>query len=428
MFFKNAITINAETFNDVVIQTIQELFSDNIKLYTRSGKFGVRGTMFKHCKIEDKCYFAFYLESSRDKGKYDTNYVIETVYDTERKTITIKVADSEYGDKKCVNEKVLILSKDSCDLDRIGHIHIKQPFLIDKVVTLYIMLYVRLQTQPDNNSFYNISFSSILSDLLEDDVLKEYILRNNKHIDTIFQVVIHESTAYYTSFEPTPKALKDYMDNMDAICDIAQKVTDKTDSNTFSKVIDNSNRQVMRQRLDGLYDKAQGMFNTQALLNQANSDQFIITARSCWGKSWFGLKSIMEVYRNGEVDLGGTKIMKVTFNYPATIVEWDDGTKTVVKARDDEPFDHEKGLAMAIAKKALGNDNSYYMIFKDAMYEPVEKKPKDWNTNYTEYFTRTSTDYKPVGIIVDRKTGCAKVPEFVSGKYYKPKKTYLGAN
>ena len=180
----------------------------------------------------------------------------------------------------------------------------------------------------------------------------------------------------------------------------------------------------------GVYnnDNAQEMLNTQELLNQANSDQFIIAARSCCGKSWFGLKSIMEVYRNSEVDLGGAKIMKVTFNYPATIVEWDDGTKTVVKARDDEPFDHEKGLAMAIAKKALGNNNNYYMVFKDAMYEPVEKKPKDWNTNYTEYFTRTGTDYKPVGITVDRKTGSVKIPEFVSGKYYKPKKTYLGAN
>lgn len=382
MFFKNAITVNAETFNDVVIQTIQELFSDNIKLYSRSGKFGVRGTMFKHCKIEDKCYFAFYLESSRDKGKYDTNYVIETVYDTERKTITIKVADSEYGDKKCVNEKVLILSQDSCNLDRVGHIHIKQPFLIDKMVTLCIMLYVRLQTQPDNNSFYNISFPNILHNLLEDDVLKEYILRNNKHIDTIFQVVMHESTAYYTSFEPTPKSLKDYRDNMNAICAIAQKVADKTGH--------------------------------------------IIT--TC--KQRTPIKDVVSVRHKEEADVGimWAKIMKVTFNYPATIVEWDDGTKTVVKARDNEPFDHEKGLAMAIAKKALGNDNSYYMIFKDTMYEPVEKKPKDWNTNYTEYFTRTRTDYKPVGIIVDRKTGCAKVPEFVSGKYYKPKKTYLGAN
>ena len=54
---------------------------------------------------------------------------------------------------------------------------------------------------------------------------------------------------------------------------------------------------------------------------------------------------------------------KVIFNDPATIVYWKDGTKTVVKA-EDEPFDPEKGLAMAITKKCLGNKGNYYDIFR----------------------------------------------------------------
>lgn len=57
------------------------------------------------------------------------------------------------------------------------------------------------------------------------------------------------------------------------------------------------------------------------------------------------------------------EIDKVIFNAPATIVFWSDGTKTVVKA-DNEPFDKEKGLALAIAKKALGNKGNYYNVFK----------------------------------------------------------------
>lgn len=57
-------------------------------------------------------------------------------------------------------------------------------------------------------------------------------------------------------------------------------------------------------------------------------------------------------------------IDKVIFNDPATIVFWKDGSKTVVKA-ENEPFDEEKGLAMAIAKKALGNKGNYYNIFKE---------------------------------------------------------------
>ena len=63
-------------------------------------------------------------------------------------------------------------------------------------------------------------------------------------------------------------------------------------------------------------------------------------------------------------------IKRVIFNDPATIILWADGTKTVVKCAKDETFDPEKGLAMAIAKKALGNEGWYYDIFK--AYLPKE--------------------------------------------------------
>lgn len=53
-------------------------------------------------------------------------------------------------------------------------------------------------------------------------------------------------------------------------------------------------------------------------------------------------------------------IEKVHFNNPATVVLWKDGTKTVVKCGENDRYDPEKGLAMAIAKKALGNQGNYY--------------------------------------------------------------------
>ena len=56
------------------------------------------------------------------------------------------------------------------------------------------------------------------------------------------------------------------------------------------------------------------------------------------------------------------KIENVILNDPAVIVIWGDGTKTVVKAQG-EKFDPEKGLAMAISKKAFGNKHSYYGVF-----------------------------------------------------------------
>lgn len=53
------------------------------------------------------------------------------------------------------------------------------------------------------------------------------------------------------------------------------------------------------------------------------------------------------------------EIKNVIFNDPATIVFWEDGTKTVVKCQDGDEFDPEKGLAMAIVKKAYGNKGGY---------------------------------------------------------------------
>lgn len=53
------------------------------------------------------------------------------------------------------------------------------------------------------------------------------------------------------------------------------------------------------------------------------------------------------------------RIKNVIFNNPATIIFWRDGTKTVVKAQNGEPYDPEKGFVMAYLKRLLGNDNTF---------------------------------------------------------------------
>ena len=73
----------------------------------------------------------------------------------------------------------------------------------------------------------------------------------------------------------------------------------------------------------------------------------------------------------------GVCIRRVIFNKPATIVFWSDGTKTVVKCqRGDngrmEKYDKEKGLAMCIAKKVLGNNYEYYQTLKMWVTEEEE--------------------------------------------------------
>lgn len=65
-------------------------------------------------------------------------------------------------------------------------------------------------------------------------------------------------------------------------------------------------------------------------------------------------------------------IKKVKFNQPATIVFWTDNTKTVVKC-NGEDYDPEKGLAMCISKKVLGDKGNYYEVFKKWL--PKEDDP-----------------------------------------------------
>lgn len=89
-------------------------------------------------------------------------------------------------------------------------------------------------------------------------------------------------------------------------------------------------------------------------------------------------------------------IKNVIFNPPATIVFWADGTKTVVKTQEGDDFDPEKGLAMAISKKALGNQGNYYNQFKKWTGE-YEKKQKvnpmtleefcNWWENLAKHFS-----------------------------------------
>lgn len=97
---------------------------------------------------------------------------------------------------------------------------------------------------------------------------------------------------------------------------------------------------------------------------------------SCWDQTVPGTENISgndvtdfikNLAKGIRIAFGGDgrvvpEIKKVIFNDPATIIFWADGTKTVVKATN-ESYDPEKGLAMAISRKALGNTGSYYNEF-----------------------------------------------------------------
>ena len=91
-----------------------------------------------------------------------------------------------------------------------------------------------------------------------------------------------------------------------------------------------------------------------------------------------------------------SSIKRVIFNPPATIVVWTDGTKTVVKC-ENEAYDPEKGMAMCLAKRFLGNKGNYYDAFKKWLPEkPVKKEKKEEKTEFhpcitCKYFTIPSS-------------------------------------
>lgn len=64
-------------------------------------------------------------------------------------------------------------------------------------------------------------------------------------------------------------------------------------------------------------------------------------------------------------------IKKVIFNGPATIILWDDGTKTVVKCKEGDPYSKEAGFALCLLKKLSGND--FHKVLRNAC-DDKEKK------------------------------------------------------
>ena len=90
------------------------------------------------------------------------------------------------------------------------------------------------------------------------------------------------------------------------------------------------------------------------------------------------------------------EIKNVIFNGPATIVFWEDGTKTVVRCQSDDEYTKEAGLAWCIAKKALGNKSDYVDIFGKwcGGHEKAPTESLFSDTYFTENLRRSLEEWK----------------------------------
>lgn len=72
-----------------------------------------------------------------------------------------------------------------------------------------------------------------------------------------------------------------------------------------------------------------------------------------------------------ELENNHIKPKKVIINDPATIIFWNDGTKTVVKCDPEDGFDKEKGILYATLKK-LSTKKTYNDILRaiDSTQDP----------------------------------------------------------
>ncbi len=82
---------------------------------------------------------------------------------------------------------------------------------------------------------------------------------------------------------------------------------------------------------------------------------FIQLTSNCGNKS----DKVKEKKETKTMKVSIPKIKNIDFQPPLTIVIWEDGTKTFVKCAEDEIFDPEKGAAMAITKKVMGNKYNF---------------------------------------------------------------------
>ena len=97
----------------------------------------------------------------------------------------------------------------------------------------------------------------------------------------------------------------------------------------------------------------------------------------------FGGEFNMLANKDGSVKIGKYWITRVIHNNPATIVFWNDGTKTVAKVQEGDEYNPIAGLLTCVMKKMIGNEHTQQLL-------------EDWGTCYSTQFSPCcGLDYIP---------------------------------
>ena len=193
----------------------------------------------------------------------------------------------------------------------------------------------------------------------------------------VYSLFINESDLYKLLSGVSPL---DFDDSLKKIIGTSRK---RSESLTVSGVLGEAHRNMIKIEVNSIFGvkgmEEERMKNDRNLIvyksEEEMAKEFINFGKRYGGHGFLPMNyaaiSVTTVNQDQKprLDLG---IKNVIFNYPATIVLWNDGTKTVVKAQGDDVYDPEKGLTMAIVKKLLGNQGNYYNYLKKWL--PKEEK------------------------------------------------------
>jgi hypothetical protein len=132
----------------------------------------------------------------------------------------------------------------------------------------------------------------------------------------------------------------------------------ESDKTTFKCLVVNEDQIQVHTAVDHIAKRALNAFYG------ANADAYV---RQCLTKA-AAKKALNEPPQN---TFNPFAIKRVYFNNPVTVVIWEDGTKTIVRCQEGDVYSKETGLALCIAKKALGNKSNFNDVFHK--YIPEEE-------------------------------------------------------
>ena len=103
-----------------------------------------------------------------------------------------------------------------------------------------------------------------------------------------------------------------------------------------------------------------------------NSPSIEIKADNLSKDAWAGVLFGKPKNRNTE-NIAIPSVKRIVYNDPATIVFWQDRTKTVVKCMDGEPFEKYAGFCAALAKKVFGSTSKAKKVAGAKKKDEVEE-------------------------------------------------------